>query len=177
MKEEINITAQTKQPEDKSNSGRVASYVPFYDDGQIKIYNENFEGVLPTLEKPDVIITDPPYPDVLVDEFGYYGGILDFLAAYDCRQLIFWSAKENFPLDNTARHIWAKANRNVGNNGELYEPVYERNGKTTSLVWRHAVIDSEMNAQLNGDTYFNHPTQKPIRLMTRIVNYATVKMN
>ncbi|MCB9500269.1 MAG: hypothetical protein H6690_03360, partial [Erysipelotrichaceae bacterium] len=64
MKEEINITAQTKQPEDKSNSGRVVSYVPFYDDGLIKIYNGNFESVLLQLnDKIDVIITDPPYPD------------------------------------------------------------------------------------------------------------------
>jgi site-specific DNA-methyltransferase (adenine-specific) len=36
-------------------------------------------------------------------------------------------------------------------------------------VFRHGVINSNMNAQLNGDQFFKHPTQKPIRLMERIV--------
>lgn len=93
MKEGTNITAQTKQPEDKSNLGRVVSYVPFYDEGQIKIYNGNFESVLPQLkEKIDVIITDPPYPDYYVDEYKYYDGILNFLAAFDFQyqNALFW---------------------------------------------------------------------------------------
>lgn len=50
---------------DQANSeGQIEPPViaPFYDDGQIKIYNGNFESVLPQLdERFDMILTDPPY--------------------------------------------------------------------------------------------------------------------
>ena len=63
----------------------------------------------------------------------------------------------------------SRANRNIGKGAEQYEEIYERNGNTTGLVFRHAVIDSVMNAQLNGDEYFNHPTQKPIKLIRKLI--------
>jgi len=86
----------------------------------------------------------------------------------DLRWFCFWSNSE-FPLDWSSRHIWSKANRNIGKNAEQYEEIYERNGNETGLVYRHAVIDSVMNAQLNRDKFFNHPTQKPINLIRRLV--------
>jgi DNA modification methylase len=58
----------------------------------IQLFNDKFENVLPKI-KFDVIITDPPYPDYLADEYGYYDGIIDWCKNFDCRQLIFWSAK------------------------------------------------------------------------------------
>ncbi len=73
-----------------------------------------------------------------------------------------------FPLPYTARHIWSKCNVCIGD-GEPYEEIYELRGKSTCLVFRHAVINCEMNATLNGDTYYEHPTQKPIRLLNRLV--------
>lgn len=171
MKEETNITAQTKQPEDKSNSGRVVSYVPFYDDGQIKIYNGNFESVLPQLdEKIDVIITDPPYPDRYVDEYNYYDGILNFLAAYDCRQLIFWSVRGEFPLDYTAIHIWDRKNNIVP-----YERIFERNGnkKYRLFSYLHLQVGNKVTASLARDVETGHPSQKPIMLMSKLVNDFT----
>ena len=175
MKEETNITAQTKQPEDKSNSGRVVSYVPFYDDGQIKVYNGNFESVLPQLnEKIDCIITDPPYPDYYVDEYKYYEGILNFLAAYDCRQLIFWSADCEFPLDYTARHIW---NKNPSNKGAQYEFIYERNGGKRRCVYTYYMVNSTVAASMTYDVYTGHKSQKPIQLMNELVNEYSKENN
>jgi DNA modification methylase len=52
---------------------------------------------------------------------------------------------------------------------EPYEEIYELHGKGTCLVFRHAVINCQMNAMLNGDTYHEHPTQKPLRLLNRLV--------
>lgn len=62
MKEEINITAQTKHPEDKSNSGTVASYVPFSTVVNTILVGDA-EAKLQTLESETVhlVFTSPPY--------------------------------------------------------------------------------------------------------------------
>ena len=91
------------------------------------IYNED---CLETMKRIpdgtiDLILTDPPYPDYLVDEYQYKDGILDFLTGINCRQIIFWSAKAPFPLDYTAIHIWDKKVPTTP-----YERIFERNGKT-----------------------------------------------
>jgi len=116
----------------------------------------------------DAVVTDPPYP-----EYESYGWpIFDLrtlpLSIRELRGFYFWSHAD-FTLPYTARHIWSKANRNVGKNAEQYETIFECNGLTGGLVMRHAVIDSEMNATLNGDQFFAHPCQKPIRLVSRLV--------
>lgn len=144
---------------------------PFYEDETIKIYNENFESVLPQLkEKPDVIITDPPYPDYYVDEYKYYEGLLNFLADYDCRQLIFWSARTDFPLDYCARHRWLKF-RGFAN----IEYIYERNGGGEEYNFKYQKLNNIIDAQMNRDILTGHDSQKPIRLMKDIINKFTIK--
>ena len=135
----------------------------------IVLYCGDCRELLPKVSKRMVgsLLTDPPYPD-----HEQYGWIVPDLSSWPkyllgVRGFIFWSGA--FPAEFSARHIWAKANRNVGTGGELYEEFYEINGSRTGLVMRHAVIDSLMNATLNGDAYFDHPCQKPIKLMRRIV--------
>jgi len=116
----------------------------------------------------DVVVTDPPYKgyDDYAWEYSDLAALGDLTAKHG-----FWCWSGGlFPLEWTARHVWSKANRNIGKNAEQYEEVYELRGGTTGLVFRHAVIDSEMNATLNGDTFLNHPCQKPIRLIQRLVN-------
>lgn len=165
MKEQTNI----KQTTQADNEGRFDAFVskPFYDDGQIKIYNGNFESVLPQLdEKIDCIITDPPYPDYYVDEFMYYEGILNFLAAYDCRQLVFWSAKEPFPFDYTARHIWDK----ITGAACQYDFIYERNGGKRQKVYTGHRINSSVSANFAGEYFYKHSSQKPIKVMKELVN-------
>jgi DNA modification methylase len=113
------------------------------------------------------VVTDPPYIGYEYD--WEYVDMMKFPQwILDLRWFCFWSGSE-FPLTFTARHIWSKANRNIGKNAEQYEEIYERNGSATGLVYRHAVIDSVMNAQLNRDEFFNHPTQKPITLIKKLV--------
>jgi len=116
----------------------------------------------------DAVITDPPY-------FGYdydwgYTDMANMPSwIIELKWFCFWS-KSEFPLSWSARHIWSKANRNIGKGAEQYEEIYERNGGNSGLVYRHAVIDSEMNAQLNRDVFCNHPTQKPINLLIKLVS-------
>lgn len=144
--------------------------LPFYDDGKIRIYNDNFVSVLPLIaDKVDVIITDPPYPDYYIDEYKYYEGILNFLAAFDCRQLIFWTSKENFPLDYTAIHIWDKKT----GCGSEYEKIYERNGQKNYKVFNHYLINSTVAANYTGDIFTGHKSQKPRTLMMELVEKFT----
>ncbi len=137
----------------------------------IAIYHADCRDILPLIpdKSIDLVLTDPPY-------YGYEDYEWDIVdldrLLPQVRSFIFWKGRD-FPLLFTARHIWAKANRNIGNSGEQYEELYEINGSKTGLVMRHAVIDSEMNAQLNGDIFYNHPTQKPAKLIQRIIIYST----
>jgi DNA modification methylase len=139
--------------------------------GDVQLYLGDCLEILPTLEagSVDAVITDPPYEgyDDLyqwdVVNMSYFPNWI-----LDLRWFCFWK-NGNYPLSYSSRHIWSKANRNIGKNAEQYEEIYERNGKETGLVYRHAVIDSVMNAQLNSDQFFEHPTQKPIKLIRRLV--------
>ena len=129
-----------------------------------KIYNDKFENILPNI-KFDAIITDPPYPDYLADEYGYYDGIIDWCKNYDCKQLIFWSAKVEFPLDYTARHVWDKK----CGVGSMYEFIFERNGGKAFRVYNHYLINSTVAASYAKDTFYNHPSQKPLLLMRKLI--------
>lgn len=120
--------------------------------------------ILPTLGKVDAVVTDPPYPDFLAEEFGYDEGAIKLALSPDCQQFVFWSATADFPLDWSAVHIWHKPN---GQSVKHYERVFERNGGVTCKVFRVAAI-------LPNYTQFaaecvDHPTQKPLRLVRELV--------
>jgi len=133
--------------------------------GNATLYLGDCVKILPTLPKVDAVITDPPY-----EGYTYDWPVPDIrsLPIPDVRQFVFWPAGQEFPLPFSARHIWSKCNVCQGD-AEPYEAIYERNGKTNGLVFRHAVINCQMNATLNGDEYTDHPTQKPIKLMRSLV--------
>ena len=125
--------------------------------------------ILPTLEGVDAVVTDPPFDGYT--DYGWPEFDWSALPVWVREARGFWCWKgSEFPMPWTARHIWSKANRNIGKNAEQYEEIYEVNGNACGLVFRHAVIDSEMNATLNGDVFVGHPCQKPIRLMSRLVS-------
>jgi len=44
-----------------------------------ELYNNKFENILSKV-RFDVIITDPPYPNFLADEYVYYDGIIEWMA-------------------------------------------------------------------------------------------------
>ena len=125
--------------------------------------------VLPTLGRVDAVVTDPPYPGY---DYDWPVPALDTLQLPAVHGFYFWPALTAFPLDYTARHVWSKCNVCVGDL-EPYEEIYEVNGKAFCGVYRNSVINCEMNAQMNGDEYHPHPTQKPIKLMLRLVKRTT----
>jgi len=111
------------------------------------------------------IITDPPYPDYYVDEYQYRNGLIDFLNDFDCRQLVFWSPKADFPLDYTAIHIWDK----VVGIGSMYEKVFERNGKHQYKIYKAHPITCDYIAMRSGEEWTGHKSQKPTFLLRTLV--------
>jgi DNA modification methylase len=139
---------------------------PYYEDNGITIYHGDCREILPTLEPVDLVLTDPPYPDYHTEIYKYEDGILLFLKSLDCRQLVFWSAKSTFPLDYSAIHIWDKKS----GAGSQYERIFERNGGKNYNVYRYYLINSTVAASFTRDIFYNHPSQKPIQLITRLVS-------
>jgi len=135
--------------------------------GDATLYLGDCMEVLPTLGKVDAIVTDPPYPDWLADEYQYFDGILDFLNTFTCKQLIFWSTKCSFPLEFTARHVWDKKT----GCGSEYEFLFERNGAKNFKVVRFYLINSDVAASFTGDVWTGHKSQKPIGLMRWCIDH------
>jgi len=121
--------------------------------------------VMPLLGKVDAVVTDPPY-----DRTDYAWKYVDVqtLGLSELHGFWFWQANQAFPLKYTAHHIWSKCNVCVGDT-EPYESIFEVCGGTYCGVFRNSVINCQMNAVINGDEYHPHPTQKPIKLMRRLV--------
>lgn len=144
---------------------------PYYEHGGITIYHGDCRDVLPALEASgvDLVLTDPPYPDCYVSEYGYRDGILEPLRAFQCRQLVCWSGRAAFPLDHTAVHIW---NKNPSNHGAQYERVFERHGGTHQKVFTYYMVNSTVAASMTGDVLNEHPSQKPIRLVTALLRHG-----
>src|SRR6187401_492845 len=103
---------------------------PYDDHGGITIFHADCRDVLPTLGPADLVLTDPPYPDYYTDL--YTQTPIDCLSDLGCRQLIFWSARCDFPLTYTAIHVWDKQ---VGISTQ-YERIFERNGSKEYRLYR-----------------------------------------
>ena len=116
----------------------------------------------------DLVLTDPPYPDYYTDEFKYADGILESLKLFECRQFIFWSAKADFPLDYTARHVWDK----ITGAACQYDFIYERNGDKRQKVFRGHRINSPVSAQFAREVFTGHKSQKPLNVITRLIEYS-----
>ena len=113
----------------------------------------------------DLVLTDPPYPDYHQEEFCFDWKLITQLDYIDCKQILFWTAKQSLPLTYTAIHIWDKK---VGC-GSWYERIFERKGSNEYKVYRHYLINSEVAASYTGDTFTGHPSQKPLKLMLELV--------
>jgi site-specific DNA-methyltransferase (adenine-specific) len=133
--------------------------------GDATLYLGDCREILPALGRVDAVVTDPPYPGY---DYGWPIPELSSLGLSNLHGLYCWPALTDFPLPYTARHVWSKCNVCVGDL-EPYEEIYEVNGGTFCGVFRNSVINCEMNAVMNGDEYHPHPTQKPIKLMRRLV--------
>lgn len=133
--------------------------------GDCTLYCGDCRDILPMLGKVDAVVTDPPYPNYNY-EWEYIP--IEILPIPKVHSFMFWPCNQDFPLSFTARHIWSKCNVCVGDL-EPYETIFEINGGKFHGVFRNSVINCEMNAVMNGDEYHPHPTQKPIKLMKRLV--------
>lgn len=131
---------------------------------EVKLYLGDCLEILPTVEagSVDAVITDPPYPDIAKD---FRITSIDLLDEIDCKQLIFWSAVEVFPLDWTAVHIWHKPN---GQSSQHYERIFERKGNKVCRVYRIPIINYRTLPE-----WTPHPTQKPRRLMKCLIEKYT----
>ena len=120
---------------------------------------------MPKLSGIDAVITDPPYPDYHAELYGYDERPILYLDKFDCRQLVFWTSKMDFILDYTAIHIWDK----MCGVGSMYERLFERKGGNAYMLFNYYLINSTVAAQYTGDTFYNHPSQKPVKLMSCLV--------
>jgi site-specific DNA-methyltransferase (adenine-specific) len=135
---------------------------PYYQKSGITLYNADCREVAKFV-KCDFILSDVPYPDYYADEYGYFPPM--FLNDFSCRQLIFWSAKAEFPLSYSAIHIWDKR---VGV-GSAYERIFERNGRANWLVFSCTAVNNQRTADYSHDIFYGHPSQKPVLLMRKLI--------
>ena len=127
---------------------------------------------VPTPEGVDCVLTDPPYPDQYEQEYDYQVNGIDFLRDLKCLQLIFWSARSDFPMDYSAIHVWDKK---MGARRAEYERIFERNGQAGYMMFREYFINSTVAAQYVQDDYTGHPSQKPRKLLCRIMERLAKK--
>ena len=141
---------------------------PYYSDERVTLFHADCRDLLPFLPKVDLVLTDPPYPDYYADEYKYEDGLIDFLKDMECRQLVFWSAKADFPLDYTAIHIWDKKT----GCGSEYERIFDRHGGKNWKMFRYYLINSTLAASWQHDIFTGHKSQKPIALMLDLVKFG-----
>ena len=140
-------------------------FAPYYDEGGITIYNADCRQVLPFLPAFDLLLTDPPYPNYMEQEYRYHAGILEPFRDMDCPQAIFWTPSAPFPLDWCGMHVWDKA---TGSNTQ-FELVYQRRKGTGYKVHKYMTPHNRVRAQICGDVCNAHPSQKPIQLIRRLI--------
>ena len=117
----------------------------------------------------DVVITDPPYPNFLANEYNYFDGLLEFLNEYQCRQFVFWTVTEPFPLSFTAKHTWDK----ITGTYARYEYIYERNGETQEYNFKYQKYNNFIDAQFYRDVKTDHPSQKNVAHIKKMISMFT----
>lgn len=169
---------------------------PYYDDGTVVIYNADCREVLPLLPAPDLVLTDPPYgvserTDRKAKGRGNAAECNDFppvygddepfdpahLLAYP-RVILFGANYYADKLPTAASWVvWDKldglstSKRTVGfdDNADC-ELAWSNCGGPARILaerWKGMVKDTE-----RGDRRV-HPTQKPVRLMERLIEWRT----
>jgi DNA modification methylase len=68
-------------------------------------------------------------------------------------------------LSYTAIHIWDK----VTGASDDYERIFERNGQRRYRVFNFGKVNSSVSAQFTRDVWTGHKSQKPIKLLRRLI--------
>lgn len=132
----------------------------------VTLYLGDCREILPTLAGIGAVVTDPPYPDWLAEELRATDFSPEMLDDLPCKQFVFWSPRAEFPLNYSAIHIWHKTGA-----GDIcsYERIYERNGGESFRVFTGNPISNTTMARFAKDEWHDHPTQKPVSLLTALV--------
>ena len=139
--------------------------------GNCELWHGDCREVLPRLSLVDLVLTDPPYPDYHVEAFGYGDFDSSLLSVRGGHQIVFWSARAEFPLDHTAIHIWRK----TGSKFASYERIFERNGGSSFYVFSGNPISNETMARFGRDEFTGHPTQKPVSLIVDLLHLSDAR--
>ena len=158
---------------------------PYYDDGQITIYHGDCRDILPSLDKVDLVLTDPPYgigeaagenkirnlsrsKMALVKDFGnndwdnhpINSDLMDMVLQAGTTQIIFGGNYYDLP-PSSCWLIWDKENGAC----DFADCEMAWTNMTTAVRlfrWRWAgMLQGDMKAK----EYRYHPTQKPIPVM------------
>lgn len=158
---------------------------PYYDHGGILIINADCREILPQLPKVDLVLTDPPYGIKMDGGFGGFGGFGEPIARK--RYSDTWDSERPRPECFTLILSHSKSVIIFGGNffADLLPPsghwlVWEKFNTMPSfgdaeLAWTNIprnstkVIVREYNGLLGKERIREHPTQKPLNLMTRII--------
>jgi len=188
--EKQNITDNLKTPDNNFLSGTVVSYVPFYADDNITIYNNDCLTVMIALRPLNgIIITDPPYGINAADK-NFANGTSKNIKMYEegnwdkekpqriyfemmkyisSHQIIFGGNYYNSILGDARGMIfWDKGTgKNSYADGELAWTSFDRPIKKYDLTWVGANAKDRFSIR-------EHPTQKPLELMIEIIkDYTT----
>jgi site-specific DNA-methyltransferase (adenine-specific) len=155
---------------------------PYYQDDSCTIYLGDCREILPTLEKVDLVLTDPPYGmgKAIANDEEKTADILAEWAASASRNicdgnvLFFWSAQRWEKIDPLFKPkrvmIWDKdwAIYTPNNVGYRYELIVWISGKQATTkrgdIFKQFPIIREVQIESAG-----HPTQKPLKLIEEIV--------
>lgn len=188
MKEEIK---NIKTAEQVPLSGTAVSYVPFYKDDWVTIYNENMLNVIDSLPPVQCIITDPPYginylsnhykfknPHKPIENDNQLFLPIDKLFTALCgggSMFAFFSHKVPL-IDDKVKNwiIWVKNNWSAG---DLYGDFANQYEMIAFMPKEGFKLKGER--RLTNVWHFDrqapelHPTQKPIELIKQIILTAT----
>lgn len=137
---------------------------PYYEQDGIAIYHGDCREVLPTLGPVDSVLSDPPYP-------GYEKGwdvpdVGSILASIPSRVMaICWPVMTEAPMAGVvSEHVWHKPN---GCSAHHYERVlmYGDAGRGCRVFRIAAILPNYTQFKKE---CVDHPTQKPIKLMTEL---------
>ncbi len=140
---------------------------PYYEQSGITIYHGDCREVLPDISNIGLLLTDPPYSDYHTKT--YEQTPLSVIEDFKCRKLVFWSAKAPFPLcGHWTVHIWDKRT----GCGSQYERIFDMGGDANWRVFSYYLINSKVAANYTGDLFTGHPSQKPVRLISKLLGLS-----
>lgn len=154
------------------------SIEPYYEDGVVTIYNGDARDVLPQLSAPDCVVTDPPYG---IKYQGYNHGTVTGDENIDAVKWLIETWGDRPAVLTGANHfasllptigvwsVWDKRTTEAADKmfGAPFELIWAAGNDAPGKIYRiqHGGV---VNADGAGVKRV-HPTQKPVKLMHRII--------